>query len=125
MSLLLIVLLLDLSHLELVEDVLKETNFNNKDWEQLGRELGVHVESLKFIYSENSLKLKGCLREWLRPGTSSYYWRIPDDDDPSPTLFGLADALDGIGYSKAAEYIIITCKLIIISVSCIIQFNKI
>ena len=122
MSLLLIVLLLDERHLELVEGILKETNFNDKDWEQLGRELGVHVESLKFIYSENFLTFKECLREWLNPGTSSYYWRIPDDDDPPPTLFGLADALDGIGYSEAAEYIIITSKLIIISVSCIIQF---
>ena len=114
--------MLDESHLELVEDVLKETNFHDVDWEELGRGLGVHVESLKYIYSENSLKLKGCLREWLSPGTSSYYWRIQDDDDPPPTLFGLADALDGIGYSEAAECIIITCKLIIISVSCIIQF---
>ena len=114
-------MLLDESYLELVEDVLKETNFNNEDWEQLGRGLGVHVESLMYIYSENSLKLKECLREWLSPGTSRYYWRIQHDDDP-PTLFGLADALDGIGYSEAAEYIIITCKLIIISVSSIIQF---
>ena len=113
MSLLLIVMLLDESHLELVEDVLKETNFNNKDWKQLGRELRVYVESLKYSYSENSLKLKECLREWLIPDTSSYYWQIRNDDDPLPTLYGLADALDSIGYREAGEYIIKTCKLII------------
>ena len=122
MSLLLIVLLLDISYLELVEDILKETNFNDKDWFKLGQGLGVHVESLKYIYSENSLKLKGCLREWLSPGTSSYYWRIRHDDDPPPTLYDLADAFDGIGYSEAAEHIIITSKLIIMSVSSIILF---
>ena len=115
-------MLLDGSHLELVEDILEETNFNDKDWEQLGRELGVHVESLKYSNSEISLKLKGCLREWLSPDTSRYYWRIRHDDDPPPTLYDLADALDSIGYSEAAEYIIITSELIIISVSSIILF---
>ena len=107
MSLLLIVLLLDISHLGLVEDVFKETNFNNKDWIKLGRELRVYVESLKHSYSENSLNLKECLREWLRQGTI-YFGR-----DGPPTLYGLAAALDRIGYSEAGEYIIKTCKLII------------
>ena len=111
MRLLLIVLLLDESHLELVEDVLKETNFNNKDWEQLGRELGVYDELLKYSYSENSLKLKSCLREWFSPGTSSYF-RWAQRNDP-PTLYDLAAALVSIGYSEAGEYIIKTCKLII------------
>ena len=81
MSLLLIVLLLDESHLELVEDVLKETNFNNEDWEQLGQELGVYVEWLEYSNSnkENSLNLKGCLREWLSPGTSSFFFGTRND----------------------------------------------
>ena len=114
MSLLLIVLLLDESHLDLVEDVLKETNFNNKDWDKLGRGLGIYVQSLKYSYSEDSLKLKECLREWLSPGTSSSFLRIPDDDDPTgPTLYDLAAALKSIDYSEAGEYIIKTCKLII------------
>ena len=111
MSLLLIVILLDESHLELVEDILKETNFNNENWEQLKLQLRVHVWSLEYSYSENSLKLKECLREWLSPGTISSFLWIPDDD-PS-TLYGLADALKSIGYSEAGEYIIKTCKLII------------
>ena len=102
MSLLLIVLLLDGSHLGLVEDVLKEINFNDKDWERLGRELGVQIELKVYSYSENSSILKECLRGWL-----SRIWRH------SPTLYELADALKGIGYSEAAEYIIKTCKLII------------
>ena len=115
MSLLLIVLLLDKSHLELVEDVLKETNFNDEDWEQLGEKLGLRVWSLKYSNKENSLNLKDCLRKWLSLGTFSSLLWIPhllDHDDP-PTLFGLAAALKSIGYSKAAEYIIKTCKLII------------
>ena len=107
MSLLLIVLLLDESHLELVEDILKETNFNNEDWKQLERELGVYLWNINL---ENSLNLKECLREWLRgPGTSRYRFQIR----PPPTLDGLADALKSIGYSEAGEYIIKTCKLII------------
>ena len=112
MSLLLIVLLLDESHLELVEDVLKETNFNNEDWVQLGQELGVYVESLEYsnINKENSLNVKGCLREWLSPGTSSFFFGTWNDP---PTLYDLAAALDRIGYSKAGKYIIKTCKLII------------
>ena len=115
MSFLLIVLLLNKSHLGLVEDILKETNFNIEDWPILGRGLGVHyVQSLKkYSYSENSLMLKECLRKWLSPGTTSYYWRIRDDDDPPPTLFILAAALDSIGYREAGEYISKTCKLII------------
>ena len=111
MSLLLIVLLLDESHLELVEDVLKETNFNDGHWNKLGRLLGVNVELLKYIYPENSLKLKECLRKWLTSaGTTTYHSRIHVGP---PTLNGLADALDRIGYREAGEYIIKTCKLII------------
>ena len=87
-------MLLDESDLELVEDVLKETNFNNKDWSELGRELGVY-------YSSN---LKECLRRWL----SAF-----SHDDPPSTLYELAAALDSIGYSEAGKYIIITSKLII------------
>ena len=105
MSLLLIVLLLDESHLELVEDVLKEINFNNEDWEQLGRELRL------YYWSEKPLNLKECLRKWLSPDTSSYFWWAQRDD--SPTLYKLADALKSIGYNEAGEYIIKTCKLII------------
>ena len=86
MSLLLIVLLLDERHLELVEDVLKEINFNNEDWRQLGRELGVHVGLLGYFYSENSLNLKEYLRQWLSLGTSSSFLRIPDDDDLPPDM---------------------------------------
>ena len=98
MSLLLIVLLLDESHLELVEDVLKETNFNNKDWKQLERELNqVYTMTEDRMPAQN---LKTCLRKWL-----SSYW--------PPSLDELADALDRIGYSKAGKYIIKTCKLII------------
>ena len=106
MSLLLIVLLLDLSHLELVEDVLKETNFNNKDWRKLGQELGVYTIGQEYIYPGN---LKECLREWLITGVANYRLRIR----PLPTLHELADALEGIGYSEAGYYIIKTCKLII------------
>ena len=101
MSLLLIVMLLDESHLELVEDVLKETKFNDKDWKELGRKLGVYF--IQPNNSEDSSNLKECLRRWL-----SAFWH-----DVPPTLYDLADALKGIGYSKAAEYIIKTCKLII------------
>ena len=114
MSFLLLVFLLDESHLELIEDILKKANFNNKDWDRLGRELGVNVELLKYIYSGNSLKLKECLRKWLTTAdaatTRSYHLQI---HDPPPTLDGLADVLDRISYNKAAEYIIKTCKLII------------
>ena len=81
------------------------------DWEQLGRGLGVYVESL---YSnsnkENSLNLKECLSEWLGPGTSSFFFGTRNDP---PTLYGLAAALDSIGYSEAGEYIIKTGELII------------
>ena len=109
MSLLLIVLLLDESHLELVEDVLKETNFNNEDWEELGRELGVHDERLEFIYPEDSLNLKGCLRNWLTGATSYFLQSRPS------TLYDLADVLYSIGYSEAGKYIIKTySKLIIV-----------
>ena len=107
MSLLLIVLLLDISHLELVEDVLKETNFNDEDWRQLGRELGVYM---KYGYPEN---LKDCLREWLNSGgtfSSGSYMRICN---MPPTLDDLAAALKSIGYKEAGEYIIKTCKLVI------------
>ena len=107
MSLLLIVLLLDENHLELVEDVLKETNFNDKDWEQLGHELRVYAIGQEYGYPGN---LKECLRRWLSPGTSSFFWRFRN---VPPTLDGLAAALKSIGYSEAGEYIIKTCKLII------------
>ena len=97
-------MLLDESHLELVEDVLKEANFNNKDWEQLGRELRVHLQN---INPENSLNLKECLRRWLSVVTTCILWIWPS------TLYDLAVALDSIGYKEAGEYIIKTCKLII------------
>ena len=99
--------MLDESHLELVEDVLKEANFNNDDWYKLGQELGVY---LCIIGRENSLMLRQCLRRWLtRSGaTSSYFLLIQ-----SSTLYDLAVALDSIGYSEAGDYIIKTCKLII------------
>ena len=113
MSLLLIVLLLDESHLELVEDVLKETNFNDKDWEELGQALGVHCASgQEHIYRG---KLKECLRLWLTSSdTTTCSYRLQFQCYDSPTLGDLAAALDSIGYSKAAEYITKTCKLIII-----------
>ena len=114
MSLLLIVLLLDESHLKLVEDILKETNFNNKNWEQLGRELGVYTIELDYGYPDNSSILKECLRVWLTSSiaTTSSFLRIRPDV-LSPTLHELADALKRIGYRGAGEYIIKTCKLII------------
>ena len=110
-----IVLLLDESHLELVEDVLTKTNFNNKDWEQLGQELGVHDnDELKRIYPDDSSNLKNCLRRWLSPGTTTTIYRLRIlDDKPLPTLYDLAVAIDSIGYGEAADYIIKTCKLII------------
>ena len=108
MSLLLIVLLLDESHLELVENILKEINFNNEDWYKLGKQLRVHDKGQEYIYPGN---LRECLREWLRSGTTSYNLRI--ECYGHPTLYGLADALKRIGYSEAGEYIIKTCKLII------------
>ena len=91
-------MLLDESHLELVEDVLKEINFNNKDWDKLGRELGVLFVQEK--NSKDSSNLKECLRRWL-----SAFWH-----DDRPTLYDLAAALKSIGY-EAGEYIIKTCKL--------------
>ena len=97
MSLLLIVLLLDESHLELVEDVLKEINFNDEDCYKLGQVLRVHTKQ------QDDNMLKECLRKWLR------FWIYAGP----PTLDDLADALKRIGYSEAGEYIIKTCKLII------------
>ena len=122
MSLLLIVLLLDESHLELIseliEDVLKEFNLNDEDWRKLGRELGVYIKGQKYSYPDNSSILKKCLREWLSSGrsrgsvaTSSFFWF--GSAGLSPTLDELAAALKRIGYSEAGEYIIKTCKLII------------
>ena len=108
--------MLDQSHLELVEDVLKETNFNNKDWRPLGRALGVYTTGQSYSYPDNSSILKECLRVWLNSSgattRSSSFFRIGPVGF-SPTLYKLADALDGIGYSEAGEYIIKTCKLII------------
>ena len=96
--------------MELVEDILKEINFNNEDWKQLlGRELRGYYIGPKYGYPGN---LKEWLRRWLSPGTSSSHFWIRINDDP-PTLFGLADALKRIGYREAREYIIKTCKLII------------
>ena len=113
MSLLLIVLLLDESHLELVEDILKDINFNNEDWKQLGRELGVYTTGQSYSYPDNSSILKECLRGWLTSsGATGYFLRIRPDG-LFPTLYDLADALKSIGYNEAGEYIIKTCKLII------------
>ena len=109
MSLLLIVLLLDESHLGLVEDVLKEINFNNEDWKQLGRQLRVRHDKLRLLgrlYPKISLNLKECLRKWLS-GDSLY-------DNLPPTLYELAAALKSIGYSEADEYIIKTYSRLII-----------
>ena len=113
MSLLLIVLLLDISHLELVEDVLRATNFNDKDWRKLRRQLGVHVESQKYGSSGNSLKLKECLRKWLTPITATTTTTRTRRSYHLQTLDSLAAALKSIGYIEAGEYIIKTCKLII------------
>ena len=105
--------MLDESHLELVEDVLKETNFNNEDWHKLGQELRIYATGLSYSYLHNPSILKECLRVWLNSSgaTSSFFWIVPDR--LSPILIELADALEGIGYSKAGEYISKTCKLII------------
>ena len=99
-------MLLDESHLELVEDVLKDANFNNKDWFKLGQELGVYTIGQEYIYPGN---LKECLRKWLITGVANYRFRIW----PLPTLYDLAAALDSIGYNEAGVYIIKICKLII------------
>ena len=111
MSLLLIVLLLDESHLGLIEDVLKEINFNDKDWSKLEKELGLQDERLEYIYIENSLNLKECLKEWLSPDITRY--RLQILHHVPPTLYDLAAALKRIGYREAGEYITKTCKLII------------
>ena len=101
-------MLLDESHLELVEDVLKEANFNNEDWEQLGRGLnGVYIRGQEYVYPGS---LKEYLRKWLSPGTSSSFVWLRSGP---PTLYELAAVLVSIGYIKAGEYIIKTCKLII------------
>ena len=105
--------MLDISHLELVKGVLKETNFSNKDWYKLGRGLGVHHDKQLLYISplaENPSNLKECLTRWLSSGTASYRMRI--HNDPS-TLDDLAAALKSIGYSEAGKYITKTCKLII------------
>ena len=100
-------MLLDESHLELVEDVLKETNFNYEDWKKLGHELEVYAIGQEYSYPGN---LKKCLRQWLSPGTSSFFLRFRN---VPPTLYDLATALKRIGYREAGKYIIKTCKLII------------
>ena len=109
--------MLDKSHLELIEDVLKETTFNLMDWYELGRKLmkGPYGQRIDYIkrassYGNNSLKLKECLKSWLSPDTSSLLLIF---DGAQPTLDELADALRSIGYNEAAEYISKTCKLII------------
>ena len=108
-----IVLLLDGSHLELVEDVLKEINFNNEDWKQLGHELRVYTTGQSYSYLDNSSILKECLRGWLTSsGATSSFLRI-QPVGLSLSLYELADALKSIGYSEAARYIFKTCKLII------------
>ena len=102
-----------MSDLELVEDILKEINFN-EDWYELGIELGVCDERPEYCYPRNFSNLKGCLRKWLSPGTTTSNFHRPT------ILDGLADALKRIGYSEvaeygyseAAEYIVKTCKLI-------------
>ena len=104
-------MLLDESHLELVEDVLKETNFNDKDWYKLASELGISLWSLKYSNKEN-INLKECLREWLSTDTFRSFLRIRPDR-LSPTLYDLAAALKRVDYIEAGEYIIKTCKLII------------
>ena len=102
-------MLLDKSHLELVEDILKEIKFNDEDWKQLlGRELSGYI-GLEYGYPGN---LKECLREWLSRDTSDDIFSIWIYAGP-PTLDDLADALKRISYSEAGEYIIKTCKLII------------
>ena len=113
--------MLDKSHLELVEDVLKETTFDLMDWYELGRKLmkasGPYgAERIDYIkrassYGNNSLKLKECLKSWLSPDITGSFFLIYDE--PHPTLDELADALRSIGYNEAAEYISKTCKLII------------
>ena len=100
-------MLLDESHLELLEDILKEANFNKKDCFGLGLELRIYGD-LEFISPRDILNLKECLRLWLSPDTTSYFLQ----SRPS-TLYDLAAALYRIGYYEAGEYIIKTCKLII------------
>ena len=115
--------MLDESHLELVEDVLTVTNFNNKDWYELGQELEVHDndEPKRIVYPEDSSNLRNCLRRWLSLGkgpttTTIYRLRILDDK-PLPTFYDLAVAIDNIGYGEAADYIIKTRKLIMLNFS--------
>ena len=97
--------------MELVENVLKENSFNNEDWERLGEKLGIHYIGQEYIDLDNSSMLKECLIGWLTSsGATGYFlwFRVGP-----PTLYDLADALKSIGYSEAGEYIIKTCKLII------------
>ena len=49
----------------LVENVLKENNFNNEDWERLGEKLGIHYIGQEYIDLDNSSMLKECLSGWL------------------------------------------------------------
>ena len=93
---------LDISHMKLVRDALKESHFIDADWFDLGEELKLPYPQLKTIedtYVNNPSRcLRECLSLWLTSANNR-------------TWESLASALERMNQKPAATLIRNTCKV--------------
>ena len=93
--------LLDISHMKLVSDVLKESHFIDADWFDLGMGLNLPYPGLANIrarFTDPSQCLLECLSLWLTSANNR-------------TWESLASALERMNQKSAATHIRETCKV--------------
>ena len=96
-----IIYLIDISHLRLVRDALKESHFIDANWFDLGVELNLHYPDLANIrarFTDPSQCLLECLSLWLT-SANNRTWK------------SLASALERMNQKPAATHIRETCKV--------------
>ena len=93
---------MDIRDLGDVIQKLEEAQFNKPDWERLGRELGLHQNTVYMIRTNENGDVDKCFTECL----SKWLSRADDvDSKGKPTFSSLADALGRMGKKNEVDYI--------------------
>ena len=92
---------LGITDLQAVKSALRDGNFKNTKWMELGEELGLHVNTLDVIeadYNGSERRLRECLVKWLE--------RADEVDKKGGAKWSvLVKALNTIKQKEAADYI--------------------
>ena len=97
--------IIDIRHLQLIRDILKDSHFDDTKWFDLGLKLKLHYNDLNIFRSASyvddaSRCLMECLALWLKSGPT--------------TSQVLVNALRDVGQNNASESVRKICKYVII-----------